>query len=158
MNELAKKIIRALNDRGHTLSIAESVTGGLVAAAITEIPGASKVFSGSIVAYSALAKREELDIPQELLNQYSLVSPEVAFAMAKGVQGRFETDWAISTTGAAGPDPLDGAPVGLICCAIIGPDTVLELAIELNGSREEIRRGAVTALLSELARILSSTI
>ncbi|MFF3644680.1 CinA family protein [Streptomyces sp. NPDC002564] len=111
--------------RGETLAVAESLTGGLVAAEITAVPGASKVFRGSVTAYATELKRDVLGVDGTLLDERGAVDPEVARQMADGVRTVLRADWGIATTGVAGPDPQDGQPVGTVYVAISGPDTAV---------------------------------
>jgi len=107
-----------LTERRLTLSVAESCTGGLVAALVTDQPGSSAYFLGGVVAYANDVKRDELGVPAALLTRYGAVSKEVALAMAEGVRSRFSTALAASITGIAGPDAEGSKPVGLTYIAI----------------------------------------
>ncbi|MBD0707762.1 MULTISPECIES: CinA family protein [unclassified Streptomyces] len=156
MNEAARTLA-LLAERGHTLAVAESLTGGLVAAALTAVPGASAVFRGSVTAYATTLKHELLGVDADLLAARGAVDPEVASQMATGVRDRLGADWGISTTGVAGPDPQDGQPVGTVYVAVAGPaGTGLSAgktaALRLNGDRAEIRRESVRSVL-ELLRV-----
>ena len=97
-----------------TVATAESLTGGALAAAVVDVPGASACFEGAVVSYSNRVKTEVLGVPARLLAERGSVDPDVAVAMAEGVRRRLGTDWAVSTTGAAGPGPHDGKPVGTV--------------------------------------------
>ncbi|MEU6118223.1 nicotinamide-nucleotide amidohydrolase family protein [Streptomyces sp. NPDC047117] len=145
----------ALAERGQTLAVAESLTGGLVAGALTAVPGASRCFRGSVTAYATELKSLVLGVDGALLATRGAVDAEVARQMAQGVRRVLGADWGIATTGVAGPDPQDGQPVGTVYVAATGPDgegKVRRLA--LDGDRDRIRRDSVTAavdlLLSEL--------
>ena len=119
---VGKKLI----DQNKTLSVAESCTGGMVSERITANSGSSKYFKGSIVSYSTQSKQEVLKIPLEIIENHSVVSKQVAEAMAKGVQRLFKSDFAIATTGNAGPTKGDSnEEVGTVFIAIAGPDYVL---------------------------------
>ena len=111
---LASVVIELLRRRGSTLALAESLTGGLVQTLISEIPGASDVFRGGIVAYSQAIKEDMLDVERSLIAEYSIVSGEVAQAMAQGACKKFNADFALSLTGEAGPQSASGASVGTV--------------------------------------------
>ncbi|POX39190.1 damage-inducible protein CinA [Streptomyces sp. Ru73] len=145
----------ALAERGQTLAVAESLTGGLVAGALTAVPGASRCFRGSVTAYATELKNLVLGVDGALLATRGAVDADVARQMAQGVRRVLAADWGIATTGVAGPDPQDGQPVGTVYVAVTGPGgegKVRRLA--LHGDRDRIRRDSVTAavdlLLSEL--------
>lgn len=153
MNSI-EKIIRILQNRRETISVAESVTGGELAAALTSAPGSSKVFLGGLVAYSIESKIRDLGIPKRLINKFGVYSEEVALAMANAVRKSFDTDWSIASTGVAGPGPDTKIPAGSIWIAIIGPQGAQSIRLSLQGSREQIRNGAVTSAVATLERIL----
>jgi nicotinamide-nucleotide amidase len=154
----ATDVVRLLTVKGETLAVAESLTGGLVAAEITSVPGASKVFRGSVTAYATELKRELLGVDAALLAARGAVDPQVAGQMAAGVRKALGADWGIATTGVAGPDPQDGQPVGTVFVAVDGPFAPdpgsasggkVE-ALRLNGDRAEIRRESVRSVLALL--------
>ena len=118
VDPLARELGALLTERRLTLSVAESCTGGLVAALVTDQPGSSAYFLGGVVAYANDVKRDELGVPAALLTRYGAVSKEVALAMAEGVRSRFSTALAASITGIAGPDAEGSKPVGLTYIAI----------------------------------------
>jgi nicotinamide-nucleotide amidase len=152
----AAEIIARLTARGQTAAVAESLTGGLLAAALTAVPGASAAFRGGVVAYATEVKATMLGVPRDLLERHGAVHPDVAAAMAAGVRRRMAATIGAATTGVAGPDPADGQPVGTVYIAVSagggpagdggwGDATVRSLA--LSGSREEIRRQTVAECL-----------
>ncbi|WP_399935754.1 CinA family protein [Streptomyces kanamyceticus] len=163
----ASRLLRLLAARGETLAVAESLTGGLVAAEITAAPGASVVFRGSVTAYATDLKRDVLGVEGTLLDERGAVDPEVARQMAVGVRKALGADWGIATTGVAGPDSQDGKPVGTVFVAVAGPGLDgmrgyagrgaegKVAALRLNGDRSEIRmesvRSVLTLLLEQLA-------
>jgi nicotinamide-nucleotide amidase len=118
VDPLARELGALLTERRLTLSVAESCTGGLVAALVTDQPGSSAYFLGAVVAYANDVKRDELGVPAALLTRHGAVSKEVALAMAEGVRSRFSTALAASVTGIAGPDAEGSKPVGLTYIAI----------------------------------------
>ncbi len=167
--------IRLLVERGLTAGTAESLTGGLVAAALTTVPGASAAFRGAIVAYAADLKASLLLVPPALLEQVGTVHADVAAAMAHGARKRLAVDVAVATTGVAGPDPVDGHPVGTVHIAVSvrspagalsqraghwpGPSVrararLAHRELHLAGSRDEIRLATVGHALDLLVGAL----
>lgn len=152
----AAQALGLLTARGQTLAVAESLTGGLVAAEITTVPGASRVFRGSVTAYATDVKRKVLGVDAALLEERGAVDPDVARQMATGVRAALDADWGVATTGVAGPEPQDGQPVGTVHLAVAGPNGAHSTAqLQLNGGREAVRAasvsGALSLLLGELA-------
>ena len=148
----AARVLGLLAERGGTLAVAESLTGGLVAAELTGVPGASKTFRGSVTAYATALKEQLLGVDGALLAERGAVDPEVALQMAAGVRVRLGADWGIATTGVAGPDPQDGQPVGTVYVAVVGPVGTGKVAsLRLNGDRAEIRRESVRSVLELLS-------
>ncbi|PIM69827.1 damage-inducible protein CinA [Streptomyces sp. JV178] len=162
MTSTAADVLRLLRVRGETLAVAESLTGGLVAAAITDVPGASQAFRGSVTAYATEVKHQLLGVDATLLDQRGAVDPQVAAQMADGVRKALGADWGISTTGVAGPDPQDGQPVGTVHVAVAGPrgadsgafDGGKVASLRLNGGRAEIRMESVRSVLGLLLQEL----
>jgi nicotinamide-nucleotide amidase len=134
--------------RGLRLATAESCTGGMIASRLTDVPGASASFVGSVVAYADGVKRSGLDVAEELLARHGAVSAEVAAAMAEGVRRRLDADVAVAVTGVAGPDGGTAEkPVGRVYIHAAGPDGSLTRMLDLPGERQQIRvRATVTAL------------
>ncbi|MFJ8751348.1 CinA family protein [Streptomyces sp. NPDC102441] len=152
MTSAAAQALRRLQERGETLGVAESLTGGLVAAELTSVPGASQCFRGSVTAYATPLKRDLLGVDGELLAERGAVDPAVAEAMAVGVRRVLGSDWGISTTGVAGPEPQDGKPVGTVFIAVSGPGGIRKVAaLRLNGGRADIRKESVRSLLELLS-------
>ena len=149
-----EQVARLLSDR--RIGVAESCTGGLMAARLTERPGASAYVTGGAVAYSNDAKVELLGVDRGLLGRHGAVSPEVAEAMADGALGRFGADTAIAITGVAGPGGGDdGKPVGYVCwCAKLAGGSRLAGDLRLPGDRAEIRDRATTVGMHLLRRLL----
>lgn len=141
------RVLAALAARGETLATAESLTGGLVAQTLTDVPGASQVFVGGVVAYTALLKQQLLGVPAAVVSAHGVVSAETAQAMALGVRQRLASTWGIATTGVAGPSEQEGHPVGTVFVAISGPfgDAVRQLA--LSGDRAEVRAATCAQVL-----------
>ncbi|MFJ4283522.1 CinA family protein [Streptomyces massasporeus] len=163
MSSTATDVVRLLTVKGETLAVAESLTGGLVAAEITSVPGASKVLRGSVTAYATDLKHDLLGVDATLLAARGAVDPQVAAEMAVGVRKALGADWGIATTGVAGPDPQDGQAVGTVFVAVDGPVAAdsgsagggkVE-ALRLNGDRAEIRRESVRSVLALLLKELA---
>ncbi|MFD4858143.1 CinA family protein [Streptomyces atratus] len=148
----AARVLELLVERGETLAVAESLTGGLVAAELTSVPGASNSFRGSVTAYATPLKRDLLGVDGALLAEHGAVDPEVARQMAAGVRRVLGADWGMATTGVAGPEPQDGKPVGTVYVAVAGPDGAEKVtALRLNGGRADIRRESVRSVLALLS-------
>jgi nicotinamide-nucleotide amidase len=142
--------------RGWTLATAESLTGGLVAARLTSIPGSSDVVLGGVVAYANEVKERELDVPPSVLAEHGAVSAQTAAAMAAGARKRLEVDVGISTTGIAGPGgATPEKPVGLVYLHVETPDTSRGIEFSLPADRESIRTRSVVAALHLARRVLS---
>ncbi|HEX6932232.1 MAG TPA: nicotinamide-nucleotide amidohydrolase family protein [Streptosporangiaceae bacterium] len=152
--ELAARAIGLLIARGLTIGAAESLTGGLVTAALTTVPGASAVVRGGIVAYAADVKNALLGVDAGLLARVGTVHPDVALAMARGARERLGAAVGVATTGVAGPDPADGQPVGTVHIAVSTSWRARHEALMLSGDRAEIRRGTVDHVLKLLVTTL----
>ena len=163
MNSTAAEVLRLLMVRGESLAVAESLTGGLVAAELTAVAGASKAFRGSVTAYATDLKRDILGVDGTLLEARGAVDPQVAAQMAVGVRKALGADWGLATTGVAGPDPQDGQPVGTVFVAVAGPceevsdglDGEKVACLRLNGDRAEIRMESVRSVLALLLEQLA---
>ncbi|MGS2590795.1 CinA family protein [Streptomyces hebeiensis] len=151
VSEDAARVLAALRARGATLAVAESLTGGLVAAELTAVPGASRAFRGSVTAYATDLKREILGVDGALLDERGAVDAEVARQMAAGVRRALGATWGVATTGVAGPEPQDGRPVGTVYVAVAGPEGREKVnALRLNGGRTDIRKESVRSVLALL--------
>ena len=140
-----------LKDRQLTIATAESCTGGLLGAALTQEPGSSEFYLGGVVSYSNSLKRGLLGVTEENLEKYGAVSEEVAKEMAKGIRSKAGSDLAISTTGIAGPDGAsDQKPVGLVYIGLATPQGVQVEKIQLYGERESVRQLTVQAALNRV--------
>jgi nicotinamide-nucleotide amidase len=146
---------RLLGNRQATLAVAESLTGGLLAAALTTASGASATFRGGVITYATNVKGRDLGVDHTLLAAEGPVDPDVAVQMASGVRQRLDATYGLATTGVAGPDPVDDRPVGLVFVALSGPDGRAVGRRHLTGSRGQIRRLAVTHALDLLRRHLA---
>ncbi|GAB3956133.1 CinA family protein [Micromonospora vulcania] len=147
----AAAVVHSLAQRHETLATAESLTGGLLAAAIVDIAGVSAVYRGGFVVYATELKAELAGVPAELLAERGPVDPDVAAALAEGGRRRCGADWGLATTGVAGPEPQDGKPVGLVYVAVAGPDGGTVRQLDLDGGREHVRAAAVLEALRLLA-------
>lgn len=146
MMTLCCDVLKAL--KGKTLATAESCTGGGIGAAITAVPGASKVFVGGVISYTNEVKNRVLGVEQTVLDKYGAVSAPVAGAMASGVRNLLQADVAVSVTGLAGPGGDDfGNPVGTVCIGYADKYQRLAKQYRFYGDRDEIREQAVRAAL-----------
>jgi len=146
MMNLCSDIIRLLGER--TLVTAESCTGGGIGAALTAVPGSSRVFKGGIISYTNWVKENLLSVDAELLENKGAVSAEVAEAMANGARIRLNADIAVSVTGLAGPSGDEfGNPVGTVFIGYADVNTALSKKYLFSGDRETIRNQAVNAAL-----------
>jgi PncC family amidohydrolase len=149
-HELAGEILALLTARGQTVAAAESLTGGLVAAALTDIPGASAAFRGGVVTYATELKAALLGVDPVMLARHGAVYAPVATAMAAGVRQRLGATYGVATTGVAGPEPADGQPVGTAHIAVSAADDTVVRTVALAGDRHEIRRLTVEHALGLL--------
>jgi nicotinamide-nucleotide amidase len=140
---MVEEIVKLLIDKNITIGSAESLTGGLFASTISNVPGVSKVYKGSIISYSTLIKENVLKISHELVSKVGVVSYEVAYEMANKVKDILDVDLALSFTGNAGPDAMEGKPVGLVYIGIAYENKVEVKELHLSGSRQEIRQKCV---------------
>ena len=140
---------------GHRVAVAESCTGGLMAARLTDRPGSSDYVGGGVVAYSNEAKAALLGVDPGLIERHGAVSPEVAEAMVDGALHRFEADTAVAITGVAGPGGgTEAKPVGYVCWCVKGPERTLARDVRLPGDRAEIRDRSTTVGMHLLRRVL----
>jgi len=148
--ETAAALHLALAHRGETVGCAESLTGGELAALLSATPGASATFVGGVVSYATEVKRKVLGVSAE-----RLVSPDCAVQMATGLRSLLGVDWALSTTGVAGPDTQEEQAVGTVYVGLAGPHDVRAAALFLDGDRGAIRSatcaGALDLLLAEVS-------
>jgi nicotinamide-nucleotide amidase len=143
-----------LRERGETLSVAESCTGGMVGERITSIAGSSAYFLGGVLAYSDGVKARLLGVDPGLIEQHTAVSPEVAQAMAEGARVRTGATYGVSTTGEAGPESATGAVVGTVFVGFAGPDGAEARRFQMPGGRDRIRGFATHAALDYVRRRL----
>ncbi len=160
MQEYAEELLKICRDRGVKIATAESCTGGMVAAALTDISGSSDVFERGFVTYSNEAKVEMLGIPAELIEQYGAVSEQVACAMADGAVANSHTDLVVAITGIAGPaGGSNEKPVGLVYIAIkYGKNPIICEKHIFTGNRDEIRIAATKTVLNLLKKPITEEI
>ena len=157
MNEAnIRKYANLMKELGLTVATCESLTGGLVAGRITDIPGSSDVFECGFVTYSDRVKHSQVGVPEETLRQHTAVSPETAAAMAEGTLARSGASLALSTTGVAGPDDLPHAEVGTVYSAVAGPLGTRTVKLPMIHSRDRAynRTMAASKALDHLRRYL----
>jgi len=152
----AARLVGRLRDRDETVATAESLTGGLIGAALTEVAGSSLVYRGGVIAYATSLKADLAGVAAATLEQCGPVALETAREMAAGVRQRCGAHWGLAVTGVAGPEPQDGHPVGQVFVAVASPahasDRVVEL--RLSGSRAEIRAETTAQALDLLEDLL----
>jgi nicotinamide-nucleotide amidase len=145
---------RMLLDRGWTVAVGESLTGGLLGAALSETPGASLTFRGGITAYATECKETVLGVPVAVLASQGAVSVESAEWMARGARQRMGADVGLALTGVAGPDEQEGKPAGTVCIGVSSSQGESSVQLRLPGDRDRVRLLAVTSALDLLRRRL----
>jgi nicotinamide-nucleotide amidase len=151
-------LVARLRRSGKTLAVAESLTGGLVMAALTDVPGVSEVLRGGVVVYATDTKASQLGVDDQLLSDRGAVDPDVALSMARGVRTRWSADFGLATTGVAGPDAQGEHPVGEVYVAVADASggQVASCAVPGNGTgntptRRQVRLTSVQAVLGLLS-------
>ena len=150
----AELVLETLVGQGSTLSVAESLTGGLLSAAVVDIPGASDAYRGGVTVYATDTKAEVLGVDRKLLDEVGPVDPQVAVQMARGAAALFGSDWAVATTGVAGPGDTEDGPQGLVYIGIVGPGVEKATRHQFAGGRSEVREEAVDESLRALVNCL----
>jgi nicotinamide-nucleotide amidase len=145
-----EQVLDALVAAGATVAVAESLTGGLLTAALTEPAGASNAVRGGVVVYATDLKATLAGVPVPLLHAEGAVSPDVAGALAAGARDRLGATYGLGVTGVAGPDPQGGRPVGTVYVGLAGPGGGTVRQLMLSGDRRAIRAATVEAALAEL--------
>lgn len=146
-------LVAALTEKGETVATAESLTGGLVAALLTSVPGSSAVVRGGLVVYATPLKHRLAGVGADLLATRGAVDPDVAAQLASGARVACEATWGIGLTGVAGPDPQDGVEPGVVHVAVAGPDGTTVRTIGIDGNRHQVRAGAVAGALDLLTTL-----
>jgi len=150
-------VVAAAKKGGLTIACGESVTGGLVCAALVSVPGASDAVAGGVVAYTIPAKVGVLGVDPGIIAEHGVVSEEVALAMARRAQQLFGASVGLGTTGAAGPTQHGGKPAGTVCVASVGPAGEFAVTSHHSGDREAVREAAVADALAVLGHALGET-
>ena len=155
----ASEVLEELRSRGWTLGIAESLTGGAVAAEFVSVPGASAALLGAVVAYATPVKHTLLGVDADLLDEHGPVHPLVAAQMADGVRSALAVDGrradvGVSTTGIAGPDSPDGQPVGTVHIGAVTPEGARTASFLFSGDRAQIRAQTVQEAFAVLLELL----
>ena len=145
--ELLNKIFR---EKGLTLGSVESFTGGLFASTITSVSGASKFYKGGYVTYATEEKVNLLFIPQNLIDQHGVVSKEIAYYMANNARHLLKVDYCVSFTGNAGPEAMEGKPVGEVHIGIASASSAQVYSLLLSGTRKEIQEQAVDFAINKI--------
>jgi nicotinamide-nucleotide amidase len=148
------ELIVALKKRGETVATAESLTGGLVAAVLTSVPGSSAVVRGGLVVYATPLKHELAAVDSDLLDEHGPVHPDVAAELADGARDVCGATWGIGLTGVAGPDPQDGIEPGVVHIGVSGREVSEVRTIGVEGNRHQVRAAAVATAL-DLLRALA---
>jgi len=154
----ASEVIRRLGESKYSIVTAESCTGGLVAAALTDVAGSSSVFFGGFVTYSNTAKTKMIGVPARLIKDYGAVSNQVARAMADGARNTARSALAVATTGIAGPDGgSEKKPVGLVYVAVSSDLATIVIEHRFGDiGRDAIRKASVTAALNLILQVLDT--
>ena len=147
----AERVHALLRQRGQTVAVAESLTGGLLAATLVDGPGASTTFRGGLVVYAADLKTRLAGVPARLLEEAGPVDEAVALHLAEGAARACLATWGVATTGVAGPGPQDGHPAGTVWVAVAGPAGASARRLSLTGPRRRVRSATVAAALRLLA-------
>ncbi|HYN28987.1 MAG TPA: CinA family protein [Dermatophilaceae bacterium] len=155
MTATAAAVVARLRELGLTVATAESLTGGLVCGALTDVPGASSVVRGGVVAYATAVKAAVLGVDLDLLRERGAVDEAVARAMAAGARDILRADVGVATTGVAGPERSDGQPVGTVHVAVDAGDRSGHRLLALTGDRVAIRRATVGVALDLLLTVLA---
>jgi nicotinamide-nucleotide amidase len=147
-------VLARLGAAGATVAVAESLTAGLVGAALTELPGSSAAFRGGLQVYATDLKSRLAGVPASVLAEHGAVSAQTAEALAAGVRERLDATYGVGVTGVAGPDEQEGKPPGTVHLAVAGPEGVRSSSVRLPGDRTRVRLLAVTGALDLLRRSL----
>ncbi|MBB1483530.1 CinA family protein [Tessaracoccus sp. MC1865] len=157
---LAAELIKKLTHRSVTLATCESVTGGGIGAELTSVPGASQAYRGGLITYARDLKHRLAGVDEQLIEREGVVNELTALQMALGAQRRCDSDWAVATTGVAGPTETDGVKVGTVWFAVVGPRVGMSSPPQytelrtFDGDREAVRRAATEHAFEMLLRVL----
>jgi nicotinamide-nucleotide amidase len=147
-------LVATLTEKGQTVATAESLTGGLVAAVLTSVPGSSAVVRGGLVVYATPLKHELAGVDGALLAEHGAVHPDVAAQLAAGARAVCGATWGVGLTGVAGPDPQDGIEPGVVHVGVSGPAAAEVRTIGYEGNRHQVRAAAVSAALDLLRALV----
>ena len=151
------ELVNTLSEKKLTIGSIESMTGGLFASTITSIPGASKVFKGSVISYSPLIKENVVGVKKETIDKFGVVSKEVAYEMAVKGKQLLDVDVCVSVTGNAGPTCEPGqAGVGVVYIGVATPKETVVLRKQFEGDRQKIRELTLLAMQEEVLVLLKS--
>lgn len=159
--DLARRVGASLVERGLTLATAESLTGGLIGAVLTSIPGSSAFYLGGVITYATGMKSRISGVDPRVLTTHGVVSEQTVTEMALGIQSIADADWAIAVSGVAGPGGQEGVAPGVVWICVAGPTVGLGVApsqahrYEFEGDRAAVRDQTVTASLELLLRMMS---
>lgn len=154
---IVNKVVELLKEKNLTIGSIESLTGGLFASMITEVPGVSKVYRGSVVSYATEVKKDVVGVNEKVIETNGVVSKECALEMAKSGQQLLKTDIMVSFTGNAGPDVLEGKDAGLVYIAIAIKKDIEVFELRLIGARDIVRKKCVEYAFEKLFEKLSRT-
>jgi PncC family amidohydrolase len=152
----AELVVKSLAKKGKTLCVAESITGGGLGSMITEVSGSSAVFLGGFITYSEKSKTKLLDVAKRIITKHTVVSEEVATQMAISAREQFGADYAIATTGVAGPGKAYGQSAGTVWVAIADRKKCFTIALNISGDRATVRNSTIESALAAFSRILSA--
>jgi PncC family amidohydrolase len=158
LTDIAQEVVRLADAKNISIGAAESCTGGMVAAALTSVPGSSEVFKGAIVSYANEVKAALLEVKSETLLKEGAVSEKVALEMVHGVRKALYVDYAVSITGVAGPGGGSvRKPVGTVWIAVAGNREERAMLHRFTGTREQIRLASTAAALQMLSLFIQDT-
>lgn len=156
--ESLQKVVQSLKEKKQSLGFAESCTGGLLSARLTELPGVSDIYKGAIVSYANSVKVDVLAVDPKVLEEEGAVSEAVARGMSQGLRKKLNVDWAVSITGIAGPGGgTQMKPVGTVCFAFIGPQVERSFTKNFSGDRKQIQSASVAFAIEKLKEFLESS-
>jgi nicotinamide-nucleotide amidase len=158
MSTHAAACLQALRVRAETLATAESLTCGLIAARLADVPGASAVLRGGLAAYATEVKTGVLGVDPGLVARYGVISVQCVEAMAARARKVFGSDWAVASTGVAGPDRQEGHDVGTVYVGVDGPGIRRSATLRLSGERNQIRASTVDGALALLEAALAQAV
>jgi nicotinamide-nucleotide amidase len=154
VTDLLTRVHLLLRAGGSTIATAESLTGGRLAVALTDVPGASESYLGGVVTYATELKQSFLGVDERVVEQYGVISPECAKAMASGVRAVTGATYGLATTGVAGPGEREGKPAGTVFVGIAGPGLLEAVALELAGKRAQIQERTTWEAFEALEAVL----